>query len=90
METGKRGFLCPSCIWSPHTSSRPDTLLLGTFKEKVGSRANVTGRSGGFQASHMELLQRHPEAGGLPEPVGAGPARGGRAGQKDRLGRMWG
>lgn len=86
---GKRGFLCPSCIWPPHTSSPPDTLLLGTFKEKAGSRAKVTGQFGGFQASQMELLQRQPEAGGLPEAAGAGPARDGRAGQKDRLGQMW-
>lgn len=71
----KRGFLCPSRIWPPHTSSRPDTLLLGTFKEKAGSRANMTGWFGGFQASRTELLQRHPEAGRLPEPAGAGPAR---------------
>ena len=85
---GKRGFLCQSCIWPTHTSSRPDTLLPGTFKEKAGSRANTTGRFGGFQASRMELPQRHPTAGGLLEPVGAGPARVGRAGQKDRLGQM--
>ena len=66
---GKRGFLCQSCIWPTHTSSRPDTLLPGTFKEKAGSRANTTGRFGGFQASRMELPQRHPTAGGLLEPV---------------------